>query len=325
MITEAVSVCSTDVAYFRGHLSPDAWPIIPGHEYVGRVTQIGARLSDHVEIGDRLCYWGQTDFGGMATLRAIKPLFAAAATAETVWDTGQGFYDAHQCATVKLPATVPSTMATVIEPLTSVLRALLTNPPRPGDRCVVLGCGPSGNLVIQMLRRLFGADTILAIDRSEPRLALALRSGADAGYNLSALTEDAVGTVTAEHGGIDYAVDALPHVEADPDPRELGMRLLRPGGMYVVYGATDVPQRMSTWLVLVKGLDIRAAAMDVRHFPMAKTARLIQVAANLVGAGLVDTAAVLNDYLDFKDEAGVTRMFANYGFDNRMKTALLVN
>lgn len=46
--TEAVSVCSTDISYFRGHLLPHAWPIIPGHEYVGKIVEVGTSLVDQV-------------------------------------------------------------------------------------------------------------------------------------------------------------------------------------------------------------------------------------------------------------------------------------
>lgn len=31
--TELVSICSTDASYFRGHLFPEAWPVIPGHRF----------------------------------------------------------------------------------------------------------------------------------------------------------------------------------------------------------------------------------------------------------------------------------------------------
>src|SRR3954467_11756736 len=70
--TVSVSICSTDISYFRGHLFPDRWPIIPGHEYVGEVVEIGERLPGSVELGQRVCYWGQTDFGGLAELRTIR-------------------------------------------------------------------------------------------------------------------------------------------------------------------------------------------------------------------------------------------------------------
>ncbi|MGW7571801.1 alcohol dehydrogenase catalytic domain-containing protein, partial [Streptomyces tendae] len=50
--TEAVSICSTDISYFRGHLFPDSWPIIPGHEYVGQAVEVGANLRGVIQEGD---------------------------------------------------------------------------------------------------------------------------------------------------------------------------------------------------------------------------------------------------------------------------------
>jgi hypothetical protein len=75
--TEAVTICWTDVSYFFGHLIPEQWPFVPGHEYVGRVVEVGDALRGTVREGDRITYWGQTDFGGLAEYRAVRPLFPA--------------------------------------------------------------------------------------------------------------------------------------------------------------------------------------------------------------------------------------------------------
>lgn len=332
MRTEAVSICSTDVSYFRGHLSPGAWPIIPGHEYVGRVLEVGRALGGSVEPGDRICYWGQTDFGGMAEYRALRPLFPGQEAAETTWYTDRNFYDADQAASVVLPATVPSSLATVVEPLTSVLRSLLWNPPRPGDTCVVLGCGPSALLAVQVLRRYFGVGHVTVLDRNDERLRLAREHGAALSFNTETGAE-ALGDFVREHHDTyaDYVFDALPHVEATADGsvpapkdvREQAMGLLRPGGAYVVYGATAVPQLINTWMILAKGLSLRAAPFDVRQFPMARSAEVAGVALRLIETGLVDARPLMTSYVSLDDEDGVRRAFTEYGQGASMKTSLL--
>jgi L-gulonate 5-dehydrogenase len=324
--TEVVSICSTDVSYFRGHLTPESWPIIPGHEYVGRVVEVGNKLSDMLQIGDRICYWGQTDFGGMATLRVIRPIFTEGGEEETVWDTGQGFYDSYQSAAVTIPASLPSKVATIVEPLTSVLRTVLTNPPCPGDKCLVLGCGPSGQLAVQVLTRLLAVGPVIVVDRSQRRLGLAVKSGASASYNIDTDATELLRRGPKEFGEVDYVIDALPHISADmsdEDPRKIAMLLMRPGGTYVIYGATDILQRLSTWLILVKGLQLRAAGMDVRLFPMRRTVHVARVALNILAAGLIDPSLVLDNYVDFEDEDAVHRAFASYGEGGSMKTALV--
>lgn len=328
--TEAVSVCSTDISYFRGHLLPYSWPIIPGHEYVGEVVEVGSSLADQVGIGQRVTYWGQTDFGGMAEMRAIRPIFAQDPTArESAWYTTRNFYDADQAATVVVPPAMDATAATIVEPLTSVLRSLLVNPPKPGDSCVVLGCGPSAQLAIQVLVRYFGAGTVTAIDRLDTRLALARQNGA--GHTFNATTDGlALEQFVRDQRDqfADYVFDALPHVATDEhgkDVRELAMGLLRPGGEYVLYGATAVPQQIKTWLILAKGLHLRATPFDVRLFPMRRSAHVARVAMTLINTGVIDVGSVVSDHIEFCDEHAVRLAFDGYGKADSMKFSLLTD
>lgn len=326
--TETVSLCSTDVSYFRGHLFPDAWPIVPGHEYVGEVVDVGAHLRGVVEPGQRVCYWGQTDFGGMAEYRAIRPLFCHHTVRETTWYTQRNFYDADQAAAVVLPGTLPGDVATIAEPLTSVLRSILVNPPRPGDICVVLGCGPSAVLAIQVLLRYMGVQSVTVVDRNEYRLKIAAACGAARGFNTMTEAEELEQFVRDNHDQYaDYVFDALPHVAVDghgKDVRELAMGLLRPGGTYVVYGATGVRQQINTWLILAKGLNVRATPFDVRLFPMARSAHVARIAVNLLESGMVDSAPAVSHRVLFDDTAAVVDSFEQYGAGNRMKTCIQV-
>jgi len=330
MSTEAVSICSTDVSYFRGHLFPDTWPIIPGHEYVGRVLEVGKKLRGAVQVGDRVCYWGQTDFGGMAEYRALRPIFPGLHGVETSWYTERNFYDADQAAAVVLPDSLPSDLATIIEPLTSVLRSLLLNPPKPGDTCVVLGCGPSALLAVQVLDRYLGAGSVTVLDQNQERLDLARSYGARSAFN----TETESGTLedfVHEHHDqfADYVFDALPHIGAakpgQKDIREIAMGLLRPGGDYVVYGATAVPQQINTWMILAKGLKLHATPFDVRLFPMTRSASVSEVALRLIETGLVDARPLLTTRVSLHDEAGVRKAFTDYGQGASMKTSMLAS
>lgn len=330
MSTEAVSICSTDVSYFRGHLFPDAWPIIPGHEYVGRVLEVGTKLRDAVQVGDRVCYWGQTDFGGMADFRALRPIFPGRHGMETSWYTERNFYDADQAAAVVLPDSLSSDLATIIEPLTSVLRSLLLNPPKPGDTCVVLGCGPSALLAVQVLDRYLGAGSVTVLDHNQERLDLARSYGARSAFNTRTELGALEDFVHEHHDQFaDYVFDALPHIGAprpgQKDIREIAMGLLRPGGDYVVYGATAVPQQINTWMILAKGLKLRATPFDVRLFPMTRSASVTEVALRLIETGLVDARPLLTTRVSLHDEAGVRKAFTDYGQGASMKTSMLAS
>ncbi|WP_051965543.1 zinc-dependent alcohol dehydrogenase [Kitasatospora mediocidica] len=322
--TEAVSICSTDVSYHRGHLSSSVWPLTPGHEYVGRVVEVGSRLNSRVHVGDRMSYWGQTDFGGMAEYRAIRPILPGH-TEETGWFTDRGFMDADQAAAIIIPPDLPSELATAVEPLTSVLRSLLLNPPRPGDRCAVLGAGPSAILALQVLRKVMGAE-VMVLDRNTDRLLVAARYGAARVFDPIGQADELVEMAAREHGQVvDYVFDALPCIESGngPDVRELAMGLLRPAGTYVVYGASAIPQRINTWSILAKGLTLRATPFDVSSFPMARSARVLEIALHYMTSGLVDVSPVFSEAIDLQDEAAVIRAFEQYGAASSMKTSML--
>lgn len=323
--TEAVSVCSTDISYFRGHLFPDAWPIIPGHEYLGRAVEVGANLRDVIREGDRVCYWGQTDFGGLADYRTIRPLFAGPdMIQETTWYTHRHFHDAHQSAAIIVPPDLPGHLATVIEPLTSVLRSLLFNAPKPGDDCVVLGAGPSGLLAVQALLRYFGARSVTVFDLDDVRLARAKAAGATTILNPGRQIPEVEGLIAdyQDHYA-DYVFDALPHQDAHaPDARGLAMGLLRPGGDYIVYGAAGLTQSISSWMILAKGLHLKATPFDVQAFSMMRSAHVARVAMQLITRGVVDAGSVVTTRLNFDDEAGVRNAFESYGAGGGMKSSI---
>jgi L-gulonate 5-dehydrogenase len=273
-----------------------------------------------------MVYWGQSDFDGLAEFRAIRPLLPNQ-PGETAWYTERNFYDSHQAAAVIVPEHLKSRQATMIEPLTSILRCLLVNPPKPGDVCVVLGCGPSALLAVQVLTRVLGAGQIIVVERNARRIALARRLGADGGFNTVTDAAELIGFVREHHDSFaDYVLDALPHVaipEDDIDVRSLAMGLLKPGGEYVVYGATALPQQVSTWHVLAKGLHLRATPFDVRAFPMKRSAHCARTALKLIQDGLVSVDPLVTRTLHFDDDSGVRDAFANYGEHGDMKTSVV--
>lgn len=56
----ATSICSTDISYFEGHLIPETYPSILGHEYLGEVVDIGDSYvqdpANLIDVGDRVVY-----------------------------------------------------------------------------------------------------------------------------------------------------------------------------------------------------------------------------------------------------------------------------
>ena len=322
--SQRVSICSTDVGYYRGHLFPPQWPIIPGHEYVGEVVE--SRLSSNkVKVGDKVVYWGQTDFGGLAEYRVIRPLFPGTRL-ENPWLTERYFVDDGCAAAVILDDDLPLEEASVIEPITSVLRSLLCNRPMPGDNVIVLGAGPCGLIALQLLKNWYGVHSVTVLDKNPYRLKVASSLGADYIYNVKTESTELEHLIGDSHASYaQYVFDALPDITDSkdiPNTRTIAMRLLTPGGTYVVYGAMEVEQHIDMWSILSKGLKLRASAFDVRQFPMWKTADTLLVAKNIVSRRMISLAPIISNVADFYSPDSVKIAFAEHAMNNRLKTMI---
>jgi len=167
-------ICGTDL-----HVYSEGWAsdgIILGHEYSGVVVAIGAKVTRHA-VGDRLtvipavacrdcvaCKGGRTNMcerlavhaGGYAELVALSEEVTA----------------------FRVPEATSMEAAAFLEPLSVAVRAVNRAAIEPADAVIVVGLGPIGLSVLQVLRDR-GAGRIIAVDLSARRLELASRLGAD--------------------------------------------------------------------------------------------------------------------------------------------------
>src|SRR5436853_2140696 len=66
----ACAACRTDLQLVRGDLSARRLPVIPGHQVVGRVTEVGAGVKDWT-IGERAgAFWLASSCGSCTACRA---------------------------------------------------------------------------------------------------------------------------------------------------------------------------------------------------------------------------------------------------------------
>ncbi|MGH3240640.1 MAG: zinc-dependent alcohol dehydrogenase [Spirillospora sp.] len=317
MKTRCVSICSTDISFFEGHLFPSEYPIILGHEYLGEVVEIGPELrNSDLSIGDRLVYWGQTDFGGFAQYRTLRPIFSGEIKEDVFW-ADRNFHDDRRAAAVKVPDELDDLQASFIEPSTGALRSILANPPRIGDRVLIMGTGPIGIIAGSVISRLLAPHSVVSVDLNPQRNVHAREHFSERAYLPDELIEE------VPEGTFDYVFDALPTVNApdeDKDPRRVAMRKLKAGGRYVLYGASQEMQKFDTWLMLAKGITITSAPFDVGRFPMHRTANVIQSAMHLLQTGIVDGERLLSRVCPFGDYDQLLEIFENYRHTTSLKT-----
>jgi L-iditol 2-dehydrogenase/threonine 3-dehydrogenase len=317
MKTRQVTVCVTDVYYYKGVIDPPHWPIIPGHEYMGEVVESN---NDRVKVGEKLVYWGQTEFGGLAEYRAITPIFPDTKD-DIPWRDHRGFYDAGGAAAVILNERLPEPSATFLEPMCSILRTLLFCPPKPGDHALVIGAGPIGLIALQLFKNYYACPSVTVLEKNPHRLQVAVKLGADYAFNP---TQDrhAIESLIKESGGahVQYVFDTLSNV--NDDVRTLAMELLEREGIYNVFGATQKSQEINTWLILSKGIYVRSTPFDVRTVPMWRSACAIALAQKLLLHDVVSVSPLLSQTIDFTDFNEVKNTFDHYGRDGILKTLI---
>ena len=137
-----------------------------------------------------------------------------------------------ESAAVSISRDVPFPVAALIgcAVTTGVGAVINTARARPGDTAVVLGCGGVGQAILLGLN-LVGANTIIMVDLSDERLALAGELGAT--HLLRGDDPDLAGHIRAIiGGGADHAFEAI----GSPETLELLPQLIGRGGQAVVVG-----------------------------------------------------------------------------------------
>jgi 2-desacetyl-2-hydroxyethyl bacteriochlorophyllide A dehydrogenase len=170
-------VCGTDFKIYSGAI-PVSYPRIMGHEMVGEVVEAddthACRPGDRVIIDPELycgacfhCRIGQTHLcpNGMLIGRDTNGGFAEYVTAPA----------SH---VFRVPESIESCTAPLIQVLTTCLHAQRQINIFPGESVVVFGLGVTGQLHVQ-LAKARGASPVIGVTRSAEKRKLAERLGAD--------------------------------------------------------------------------------------------------------------------------------------------------
>ena len=215
---DRVGICGSDKHMYLGHTALK-FPVIPGHEVVGTVAEIGKDanqvmnvIGGPIKAGDRVtvvpgskncgrCYYC-LHVPGRPTLCSGRTIYGFSNSETPPYLNGEfsEYTYIHGNSWVyKMPESIPEEIQVLTEPVAvatrAVERACAPGVPQVGDgysignRVAVLGCGPIGLLVIAVLRDS-GAGTIIATDLVDSRLDMAKQMGADVVINVGETTRE---------------------------------------------------------------------------------------------------------------------------------------
>ena len=240
-------VCGSDVHITTGEAGAMPFPIILGHEGIGRIEKLGEGVTtdyagNSLKIGDLVswspialchrCYsctvLEQTPCENSRFFEhAQKPNWAS--YADFAWlPSGMPFYRLPDHARADAVAALGCALPTVLRGFEQC------GPVRQGDTVVVQGAGPVG-LAATLLAALSGASEIIVIDHVDSRLAAAKSLGATSTISMRDTTPEQrrskVWAATGLHGP-NVVVEAAGALGAFPE----GVELTGNHGRYIVLG-----------------------------------------------------------------------------------------
>jgi L-iditol 2-dehydrogenase len=275
---DAATLCGTDVHRWQGHIPPNEYPFIPGHETCGTIVDmrgpVRTLLNEQLAVGDRIvasyshcghCYFcrvsRQTTLCNENTVYgAWRPERLMGGCAEYhTYPAGASF--------VKVPAEVPPALAASSA---CALRTMMHAYEQLGsiqsyDTIVLLGSGPLG-LYGAAIARARGASQVLVIGAPSERLSVATALGADDVLDMTDVPglADRIEWVEERTGG--RGADAVFNC-ANSQAFLESLEMVRRGGRVINVGATGGPPLPFPPQRLFEGISINTIVMaEARHF-----------------------------------------------------------
>jgi threonine dehydrogenase-like Zn-dependent dehydrogenase len=291
---EACGICGSDVEQFTGTI-PVPLPLIPGHEPLGIIEEIGERAAKRwgVQAGDRVavetlipcghcraCIDGQYQrCRGRGTMfgYAYVPL----SRSPGLWGAYADYMYLDPNSIVhRVRKDIPANIAVMFNPLGAGFRWAVEMPRTgPGDTVLILGPGQRG-LASVVAARAAGADRIIVtgLTRDAPKLQLARDFGADDIVDVEREDVHARVQELTDGRGADVVVEVTSYAT---EPVAEALHYVAPGGRIVLAGVKGfkaVPNFVSD-MIVVKEAQLFGA--------FGVTRRAYQSAISLIESGRV--------------------------------------
>jgi len=208
---EACGICnSTDWKIIEGEFVSGTFPILLGHESVGRVTQVGEKVKSF-RVGDRVLRPGLRDkhvpFPGG---RSCWGGFVERALVTDAWAEKGAAYNAFPHPQQIVPAEIPAEPAVALITLKETLSCLQSTGVQPGQSLAIVGTGPVAQALTLFAALLSkegdGFGPVVVFGRREAWADRFAKLGADAyvvGDDMTSI-EDVM-----QSGGFDRAIEAV--------------------------------------------------------------------------------------------------------------------
>ena len=285
----AVGLCGTDLHILAGEHG--VLPVVPGHEMTGtvvatRAESFGLRVGDRVAVDPSLpcgaCRFCRRGRGNLCLTLGALGVTTAGGAAELMRA------DASRC--IVLPDHVDLHGATLIEPLSCVLRGYDVLRTALGASVLIYGAGTMGLLLLEVAKHT-GPRSVHVVDPNAERATRAAALGCTAaGPSVAALD---VGEKW------DVVIDATGNADAIQE----GVGQVARGGTFLQFGVASPEARVSIAPYAIYNHEITiTGSMAVLHS--------FERAADLFAAGVLDWRAFITSQRPLAEYADALSSFA---------------
>ncbi|MFC4987552.1 zinc-dependent alcohol dehydrogenase [Saliphagus infecundisoli] len=259
-------------------------PTIIGHEYAGTIVETGTDVAEY-EVGDRVVERPIRGCGECYQCRIGEENVCRNSTITGVDHHGAytQFVAVPEGALHPIPDGLALADAAIVEPTSIGARAVIQNSrTSPGDRVLVAGPGPIGQLTAQIARAQGGDVAVAGVGQdADYRLPLAEELGFDT-INVEEADLDAIREERTDGVGYDVVFDTTGH----PSGLTMAVDEVRKGGQIVLVGQTG--ETTMPYSPLVRGeIDLQCSYASM-YEDFERSLRMID-------SGTVDTDSFVDD------------------------------
>jgi alcohol dehydrogenase (NADP+) len=245
-------ICQSDVHQVRDEWGGSTFPMVPGHEIVGRVSRVGAKVKrfkpgDAAGVGCfvdscRKCRYCKKGLEQFCTAQCAFTYNSTEMDRKT--PTFGGYSAAivvDEKYTIKIPSHLP------LERVAPLLCAGITTysplrhwKVRKGQKVGVAGLGGLGHMGVKLAASMGAEVTVLSTSPSKEKDALSL------GAKHFVLSNNPT-ALSALNGTLDFIIDTV----SAPHPISSFLQLLRPDGTLVLVGASPKPLEVATFALVM--------------------------------------------------------------------------
>ncbi len=276
------AICGTDVSeYLHGpHFTPlkqphpasrHVGPMILGHEFVGRIIEVGVEVEDF-KAGQRVvpgagmwcgqCEWCRTGRTNLCAHYFTLGLNTHGGLAELAKAP------ARMCRSV--PDGCSDDGAAMAQPLAVALHAVRRSGARPGQTVVLMGVGGIGAFILAAARAQ-GLSPIIAIDLDEERLATAATLGAT--FVVNARNEDPLKHIQELTDGI--GVDVFIEASGASHGPSLALDVTRRGGQVLLVGLQAEPCSLDLHKMVLREIDVTTTVAHVCNVDLPESLEIL--------------------------------------------------